>query len=1056
ISALDYAVANGAHISNNSWGGGGHSAALEQAIRSAAAAGHIFVAAAGNESSDNDLFPAYPPSYDVDNVVAVAATDHNDDLAWFSNYGATSVDLGAPGLDILSTFPTYLTDAMLSEGFSTHYASISGTSMATPHVAGTLALIRGQHLDWTYDQVIQQLLATTDDTDALAGFTANGRLNAAAAVGNPVPDTSGPRVIASSPGGATTGPVSSVRLRFNEPLDPATFGTSDVAEFTGPAGALSVQSVVPVAGTSNRQFDVTFAPQSAEGAYSLVIGPHIADRFANEMNQDNDGANGEPADDQYRANFSIVDTIVVHSTDVPAPIFDLTAVGSYLTVPDNVTIGDLNVQLNITHTYVGDLAIYLISPLGNYTFLSYFYGGSGNNFQDTIFDDEATTPIWAGTAPYIGSYQPDTPLSVFDGENAAGLWQLWIEDWGFFDEGWLNAWSIEITPAGSAPPPPPPGNEPPVPGYDYFETQEETALVLTATADLLVNDFDPNGDSFTLIGVGDAFGGSVAFDGVDTVTFTPDADFTGFGSFSYTIQDSLGAAATGFVDVNVLPANDPPIAVDDSAVTSSDTPLVFEGGQPGALSLLANDFDPDGDLLTLVGVVDGSANHGVAVFDPGTGAITFTPETGYLGTASFQYIVTDGLEIATATVMIDVVQLYYFSAAAPGTVVGSEGVSLSFSDADIVRLSITASGEYSYELYFQGADVGLTNASEDIDSFAILPDGTIIVSTVGSYNVPGGFGTLTGGGNNLLAFAPDSLGASTSGQWSLYLQGSSVGLSGSAENIDALAVLADGSIVVSTTGNVAVPGVSGVDADLLRYNAGLWSMYFDGSDVGLTTNGENVDGLFVREDEGGGLPTLHLSTRGNFAALGVSGANEDILEFVPASLGATTSGAYKIALDGSLVGLGAHDLDGIYLGLAPNQGLAQSASTESASTQSAIARVADRLAPGSASHSANSRVLALLALIEGSLNRDAVTDGVLSGIDEIDVSGRAHREHARAAAQRLSLLDQLFTALGSRTTDDELTLAAAKSGRKSGIEVHQATEDADWSGAGGLIRKGST
>jgi subtilisin family serine protease len=281
ISALNYAVANGAQISNNSWGGGDYSQAFVNALQAAANAGHIFVAAAGNDSNNNDQYPAYPASYEVENVVAVAATDHNDDLAWFSNFGPATVDLGAPGDNILSTFPTYLTDAMSNYGLPINYGAISGTSMATPHVAGALALIRGQHLDWTFDQAIGQLVATTDDTSGLAGLTASGRLNAAAAVGNPVPDTSGPRVIAADPSGATTGPVSSVRLRFSEPIDPATFDTFDIAEFSGPGGAIAVSDVIPVAGTSNRQFDVTFATQSAEGDYTLVIGPEIADRAGN-------------------------------------------------------------------------------------------------------------------------------------------------------------------------------------------------------------------------------------------------------------------------------------------------------------------------------------------------------------------------------------------------------------------------------------------------------------------------------------------------------------------------------------------------------------------------------------------------------------------------------------------------------------------------------------------------------------------------------------------------------------------------------------------------------
>ncbi len=171
ISALDYAVMMGARISNNSWGGGAFSQALYDAIAAAQAAGHLFVAAAGNDGVDTDVTPSYPASYDLDNIVSVAATDDNDALASFSNFGAVTVDLGAPGVSILSTTP------------ANTYSSFSGTSMATPHVSGVAALLLAEDPALDVVSLKQAILDSVDPIAALAGITVTGgRLNAANAL----------------------------------------------------------------------------------------------------------------------------------------------------------------------------------------------------------------------------------------------------------------------------------------------------------------------------------------------------------------------------------------------------------------------------------------------------------------------------------------------------------------------------------------------------------------------------------------------------------------------------------------------------------------------------------------------------------------------------------------------------------------------------------------------------------------------------------------------------------------------------------------------------------
>jgi subtilisin family serine protease len=168
ITCVDYAVAMGARVMNNSWGGGAHSQALEDAIVAARDAGIVFVASAGNDGADLDAYVKYPAEYDVDNVLAVAATDRNDRLASFSNFGVQSVELGAPGVFILSSHG----------GGDTNYAYFSGTSMAAPHVSGAAALMLAQFPSMTYREVIDRLVAGTDPVDALSGRTiSGGRLN---------------------------------------------------------------------------------------------------------------------------------------------------------------------------------------------------------------------------------------------------------------------------------------------------------------------------------------------------------------------------------------------------------------------------------------------------------------------------------------------------------------------------------------------------------------------------------------------------------------------------------------------------------------------------------------------------------------------------------------------------------------------------------------------------------------------------------------------------------------------------------------------------------------
>ncbi len=175
IKAIDYATQMGAKITSNSWGGGGRSEALYEAIERSNQAGILFVAAAGNSAANNDVNPGYPASYDNNNIISVAAIDNSGRMASFSSYGRTSVDVAAPGVNVLSTTPG---------GF----VSWSGTSMAAPHVSGVAVLLMSQEPNLTAHEVRERIIATARPLSAAKNKVSSGGIvNAYHALTNTLP-----------------------------------------------------------------------------------------------------------------------------------------------------------------------------------------------------------------------------------------------------------------------------------------------------------------------------------------------------------------------------------------------------------------------------------------------------------------------------------------------------------------------------------------------------------------------------------------------------------------------------------------------------------------------------------------------------------------------------------------------------------------------------------------------------------------------------------------------------------------------------------------------------
>ncbi len=254
----------------------------------------------------------------------------------------------------------------------------------------------------------------------------------------------------------------------------------------------------------------------------------------------------------------------------------------------------------------------------------------------------------------------------------------------------------------------------------------------------------------------------------------------------------------------------------------------------------------------------------------------------------------------------------YLSLANDQTIAG-----VASADEDVLRFDGS-----SWSLFFDGSDVGLSGT--DVTDFAMIDSDSLLMSFSNSVTLNG----VSAAAQDVVRFDATSLGGTTAGTFSMYFDGSDVSLTSSTESLDAISLLADGRILISTTGNVSVTGVTGSDEDILSFTptslgsstSGTWAMYFDGSDVVLAdTDDEDVDALDVALNG-----NIYLSTLGNFVvsadptgwldASGVSGLNEDVFICVPTSLGSVTSCNYSpyLHFDGSAWGLAANDVDAFH------------------------------------------------------------------------------------------------------------------------------------------------
>ena len=217
---------------------------------------------------------------------------------------------------------------------------------------------------------------------------------------------------------------------------------------------------------------------------------------------------------------------------------------------------------------------------------------------------------------------------------------------------------------------------------------------------------------------------------------------------------------------------------------------------------------------------------------------------------------------------------------------------------------VVAFDDSGFSLHFDGSAHGLGGT---VDGFAILDDGDILLSLTGARSIPGVSGTVDD--SDIVRFD------TSSESFSRFFDGSDVGLTSNGEDIDGLELLPDGRLLVSTRGSFSVPGVSGGDEDIIAFTgtlgdvtSGTWEMYSDGSDIGLGSSGEDVGAIAVANGD------LHLSTWGNFSVNGLSGADDDVFICGGHQTGGSTScSSLEMFFDGSTHGLSGNEIHGIDL-----------------------------------------------------------------------------------------------------------------------------------------------
>lgn len=522
IECINYAVAlknSGVNIRvlSNSWGGGGYSQALADAIDVADNAGILFVAAAGNSSLNNDIIPHYPSSYTNDNILSVASIDHNDELSYFSNYGPESVDLGAPGSSILSTVP------------DNSYSTLSGTSMATPHVSGAAALLLSVN-DQLSVQQLKSLLMDYGESGLDGMCVSNRKLNVYNSLSRVEPPAPTFRLSPLPPASQSINQGDSAPYYINIESVLGFDDSVNLSTSSEPPINATINIVPnPCASDNSSTITVYTSTETEPGDYVITV----TGRYTDESDITTITKTTSVA---LKVNPKNLETeSYSNNTVMSIPDNKRNGIKSFIDVPDSLTIWEISCEVHITHTYISDLVVKLISPSRTEVILHNRDGGWTENIHQTYYPTE------------------------FRNENSGGAWTLLVSDNYKYDVGTLDSWTLTINgiPVGSVNQAPTVTITSPKDGSIF---NEGYPITFEGTAqDPEEGDMSPSivwtSSIDGSIGEGSSIGRNLST-GVHTITST--------------VTDSGGKSSSDYIKVTIGSSadNSPPIAGFDFVVTS--------------------------------------------------------------------------------------------------------------------------------------------------------------------------------------------------------------------------------------------------------------------------------------------------------------------------------------------------------------------------------------------------------------------------------------------------------------------------------------------------------